>query len=125
MIKYTVLPEQKKVIAIVTDCEDDVIKTIAKNMPENLYFNEGAYKLKHSYKGIAKCHPDDEFDEDLGKKIARNRALIKYKFAYLRKIDLFSMGLLKWILDTGEKGDTCAQYIESLALELKDKTKTE
>ena len=121
MIKYTVLPEQKKIIAIVTDCEDDAIRAISKKMPEGVaFYDDLDYKLKHSYKGVAKCHPDDEFDEETGKRIARDKALLKYKLAYLDALDHFCFDLIYWLSNIGSKGDICANYIELLSNELKD-----
>lgn len=121
MIKYTVLPEQKKVIAIVTDCEDDAIRAISKKIPEGIaFYDDSEYKLRHSYKGIAKCHPDDTFDEETGKRIARNKALLKYKLDYLNKLDYFCFDLIHWLAGIGEKGDICANYIELISNELKD-----
>ena len=34
--------------------------------------------LNFSVKGISKCHADDEYDKDLGIKLANTRAWIKY-----------------------------------------------
>lgn len=36
--------------------------------------------------GVARCHPNDKFNEDLGKEVARRRAIIKYKKMILSDI---------------------------------------
>ena len=36
--------------------------------------------------GVAKCHPEDAFNEELGKEVARRRAIIKYKKLILSDI---------------------------------------
>lgn len=38
----------------------------------------GKFKIQNDYYGIAKCHPDDEFDIDFGKRLALIRAKQKY-----------------------------------------------
>lgn len=48
-----VLPEQKKVIAVI-------------------------YSGIGKFRGVAKCNPEDEWDEDFGKKLAMARAETKY-----------------------------------------------
>lgn len=35
--------------------------------------------FKDKYRGIAKCHPDDKFDLEVGKELARIRALEKFE----------------------------------------------
>lgn len=62
--KYFVNPEKKTVVCIIT-VQDEYFREI------------------HRFEGKAKCSPEDTFNEEIGKEIARNRAFIKMK-AYLR-----------------------------------------
>ncbi len=80
MFKYTVLKDQRKVIAVFTGADEDAFKYINKRLPDYLKMGRCPDELKMPFKftGVAKCDPNDEWDEELGKVIAENRALIKY-----------------------------------------------
>lgn len=39
-----------------------------------------------SCSGVARCHPDDVFDEKLGKEVARRKAIIRYKKLFLKDL---------------------------------------
>ena len=39
---------------------------------------------KFRFSGVAKCSPEDTFDEETGKKIAQRRALLKFKKACIQ-----------------------------------------
>lgn len=41
------------------------------------------FSMKRIYTGIAKCHPDDNWDEEKGKELAKDRLLAKYYKDYL------------------------------------------
>lgn len=57
MIKYNVNKEKRVITAILTE-EDDF------------------FEIKR-FIGIARCAPDDEWNEELGKELAKKRALLK------------------------------------------------
>lgn len=55
-----------------------------KKKPKYKFFTDGVHRIiavstyaGHTVKGIAKCNPDDEFDVNLGKKIAEARCAKK------------------------------------------------
>lgn len=54
-----------------------------------------------SCSGVARCHPDDTFDEELGKEVARRKAIIKYKKLILADIrntlDYIKSEKTRWI----------------------------
>lgn len=58
MTYYSIKPEERKVTAYL------VIK------------DGSSYD---TFEGVSKCSPDDKFDPEIGKKIARLRAMIKFK----------------------------------------------
>ena len=62
--KYYVNPEKKTVVCVITIRDD--------------YFGQ-----THRFEGKAKCSPEDVFDENIGRKIAQNRAFIKMKTHFL------------------------------------------
>ena len=85
MIKYTV--DNNTVIA---EFNRDWIDTLVEYYLKNTHINYDTlrdivydYLLevendRLKFYGEAKCHPDDVFDEDIGKQIARTRLLNKY-----------------------------------------------
>ena len=68
------------------------------------------------YFGVAHCHPNDEFDVEKGKEIARNKALISYyndmEHCMTEVADLFH-ALHEMAAD---KAEECYQYEERLAI---------
>jgi ribonuclease I len=83
---YTNL-EKKTVVCVITIHDD--------------YFGE-----IHRFEGKAKCSPDDNFDEAIGREIAQNRAFIKMKthFKNLKKsIRLSVANRIKELMKYGAK----------------------
>ena len=68
------------------------LKIYKINMPRKL--KDFVYNLDYNYDkyGRAKCHPDDKFDLEYGKKLARKRLLKKYsrmRYLFFRKFDRY------------------------------------
>ncbi len=80
MIKYNVIENQGKVIARLDNCANDVVNLISKKTGITMECDE--LQLNNSYKGIAKCHPEDVFDIEEGKRIAKERVIEKYNRAF-------------------------------------------
>lgn len=80
MIKYTVIESQRKVIAKLDGCALDVVNLIKKKA--GVEFESDELMLKCTYKGVAKCHPEDEFNVEEGKKVAKAKLLEKYNKAF-------------------------------------------
>lgn len=58
------------------------------NIPTKLI--DYLFCMKYNEWGIAKCHPDDKFDLEYGKKLARRRLLKKYnrmRYLFFRELD--------------------------------------
>ena len=68
------------------------------------------------YVGVAHCHPNDEFDVEKGKEVARNRVLMSYykdmEFCMAKVADLFYA--LHEI--AADKAEECYLYEERLAV---------
>ena len=86
-IKYYVNPAKRIVAATVTVEPDAIIEEIMslfrKSFSDSLVitgctYNVKSFSLKGKYVGVATCHPDDTFDIEKGKKIARRKALKAY-----------------------------------------------
>ena len=76
--KYYVNPDKKTVVCTITTFDDFQTRL----WKYGLLDFDGHEPEKMVFKGVAKCHPDDQFDENLGKKIAEYRAS-KARMAYV------------------------------------------
>lgn len=77
---YFVNSEKKTVVCKMTVPDNymqfEVINIINRNQFDERFLNWGAGET--IYKGVSKCHPDDTFDENMGKRIAKLRAMIQF-----------------------------------------------
>lgn len=89
MIKYSVIESQRKVIARIDNCENDAYNVLSKACKGKLLITEYAVKIAPKFTAVAKCHPDDTFDVEEGKKIARERVIKKYNKAMARVLAEF------------------------------------
>lgn len=51
---------------------------------------DSLFCMKYNEWGIAKCHPDDKFDLEYGKKLARKRLVTEYnrmRYLFFKKLD--------------------------------------
>ena len=80
MIQYTVLPEQRTIVATIKGTEFDAMKKIDKIVAgtpfEDVYHDKYLMPYKFSVRLI--CDPSDEFDEKEGKKLARKKLMKNY-----------------------------------------------
>ena len=68
------------------------------------------------YYGVAHCHPNDEFDVEKGKEVARSKALMSYykdmEYCMVEVAELFyNLHML-----AEDKADECLEYEERLAI---------
>lgn len=93
MINYIVDKEKGIVTAEISNCKDDVKKHIAKQfgfIGELDELNKDlakACRISDKFTGVAKCHPEDIFDEEVGKRIAKQRVLDKYSEARVNALN--------------------------------------
>ena len=60
------------------------------NIPTKL--SESLFCMKYNECGKAKCHPDDKFDIEYGKKLARERLMTKYsrmRYLFFKRFDKY------------------------------------
>ena len=81
-IRYEVNEKKRTVVARIDHTAPDAIWMVGKmfkNTPfQTDYYCQPhmrKYLIKDSYVGIAKCNPDDEWNEEVGKELARKRVL--------------------------------------------------
>lgn len=82
MIKYNVDAEARTVTATLEGCHDDVVKTFNRRLGDTVFNKEDtfykAFQIPDTFVGVAKCHPDDTFDEEKGKQLAKKRLFDNY-----------------------------------------------
>ena len=99
-IRYIVNENDRIVIAIIDNCMRDAIKAAnawtgsdcwnSRNRIDVHVDYDKKYLIPDKFTGIARCSIEDEWNEDIGKKIARERVLNKYHKSLnkaIRKID--------------------------------------
>ena len=101
-VTYKVIPEHRVVIAEIDSTDFDALRefndkylahsTSALRLRVDKY--DEKFLMPHSFKAVARCHPDDEFDVEKGKRIALDRLADKYTASlnkhlnnYIRAID--------------------------------------
>lgn len=97
-VRYYINEEKRVVVAVLSADVFEFIMEISAIMPP--YFKEdGTFKkllLSSTYKGKAKCHENDEWNVEIGKEYARERAFYKYHLARLKLVDVFQENLEKF-----------------------------
>ena len=97
-ITYTIDEEAKVVKAVIKDVERDAIISLVKiygseDMVATIFNptkkNITPLLMHETYSGVAKCSPEDTFDVETGKAIARKIAIVKYNEAKERRLNLF------------------------------------
>ena len=81
MIKFSVIESQRKVIARIDNCSMDAYNVLSKRLPSYIEICPCAVQMKGSFKAVAKCHPDDEFNVEQGMALAKERVIAKYNKA--------------------------------------------
>ena len=81
-IYYYIDEGARTIAAVMKDCEFDVIRDIEKVFPDLGYtfstLKLNQYMLNNVYRAKTKCAESDEWDEEKGMKIAREKMLNKY-----------------------------------------------
>ena len=113
-VVYYINTESKTVVAKLRCHEDDPMTLIGSQLMKQtsgdgfgplelaaypFFFEE--FKIQNDYIGKAKCHPDDEFDIDFGKRLA----LLRAKQKYLNAVERVLGKSARWIEDVGRRID--------------------
>lgn len=82
-IKYIVIPEQRKTVAILPNTKFDLIRKINKTFAnvKGVGVLGSKYLLNEYYRASVVCHEDDQYDEDTGKREAKKKVMDKYHAA--------------------------------------------
>ena len=75
-VKYYVNRDKRTVVCVLSGCRWNACNRITKQVQNYEYFINplGEFRIKDEYVGIAKCSPEDTWDEDYGQKLAFARA---------------------------------------------------
>lgn len=102
-IRYYIDEEKRTVVAVMDDCEYDAIDVLQKMGIRKIThdgYNMDKFMMNTSYRGKAKCSPDDEWNEEYGMALARNRMLENYyrgRSMALMKAETILQGILEEI----------------------------
>lgn len=78
-VRFFVDKEHGVVVCKLTGCKDIAVSRLDKYMPNYDYYLIGSpywlnTDIEDTYTGIARCNPEDEWDEEYGKELALLRA---------------------------------------------------
>lgn len=101
---FKVIPEHRIVKAEINDCEFDAISKFNRKFlahstssltltPANCY--DEKFMMQNTYSVVVRCHPDDEFDEEKGKRLALDRLADKYTKSLNKHLDNILISLDK------------------------------
>ncbi len=90
-VKYIVKEEQGIVVAVVKGCRRHAMQEL--EMVDLVFSSD--YYISDSYSGVARCMPEDTFDLEYGKKLAKSRCLKKYYSAKFAKINMYTKRLME------------------------------
>lgn len=94
-VKYYVNKEKRTVACVITGCEWAAYNRVWRYVR----LEDSAFKIADEYTGIAKCAPDDEWDEAFGKRLAFARARNNRDKA----INDVITKAIKWLRDAEER----------------------
>lgn len=105
MIKYYENPEKKTVYAVLEDTRYDAAMKIAKVLgcTKSLRFDLNKYVMPDTFKACAKCHPDDEYNPEVGMQIAKERLMRKYYKVYDKRLGAFVQDLNDAMLEVTQR----------------------
>ena len=97
MIKYFVVPEKRIVYAVLTGTRYDGLRKISKMIGNDSSFcaYHEKYLMPNTFKSTAVCDERDEWDEETGKKVAKNKLLSNYYRSLDKRIDMFRADLIE------------------------------
>ena len=92
-VKYIVKEPERMVVCVIYDTKDYLSRYMwGHDEFDDLYYLDKVdriYKMPDSFSGVARCSPDDEWDEALGKKIAYNRAKQKLDESFFKRANAY------------------------------------
>ena len=130
MITKKIDKEARTVVGTLANAKDDFKVFITNKIEKNSkYFRVkkemlDTFNLANKYTSVARCHPDDEFDEEYGKELVKFKTLDKYYKDFDRKfkkviIDAFCFAFN--LLDFAYS-KISIDYAENIVMEIAERT---
>lgn len=89
-IKYYTVPEKKMTVAIIRDIENDVVDKLKKDTrPYPFTIDESRYLMPKKLRVTVICDDEDTYDEEEGKKRAKDKLIKSYNRAFNKRVNLF------------------------------------
>lgn len=90
MVHYYIDKDGKRTIAILKDCRFDAVNKIDKLLGnKNFSFFSPKYLMPNQFRVVVKCNDSDEYDVDMGMKIAKAELMERYYRALDKRIEMF------------------------------------
>ena len=98
-IKYYCMPEKNKVIGVLNGTENDIINKIDKLCVDTGFdfWADDRFVMPHSFKAEAIARNGDVYDEEVGKKIVREKIMKRYYASHDKRLDLFKKTLADFV----------------------------
>ena len=96
MVRYFVNEEERVVVAVLENTRWDAYNKICKMMRDTDFclVPKNKYMMHNTYRAIVTCNEQDEFNEEIGKKMAKERVLEHYYAALDKRLDEFKASVL-------------------------------
>jgi len=97
MIKYFVVPEKRTVYAVLGGTRYDATRKINKMIGVDSSFcaYSEKYLMPNTFKSKAVCDDRDEWNEEIGKNVAKSKLLGNYYRSLDKRIDMFREDLIE------------------------------
>lgn len=101
---FKVFPEHRIIKAEINDCMFDAINEFNRKFLAHstsslalstFYCRGEKFLMPNTYSVVVRCHPDDEFDEEKGKRLALDRLADKYTKSLNKHLDNILISLDK------------------------------
>ena len=104
-LEYIVIPNKGIVVCKIHNCSLIPVLRIMRytNEASNQVLLSGRYEIPDVFIGVARCAPDDEWDEEYGKKLALTKAKS-------RRCKAVNNAVKQYIRDTEKQLDVLKQY---------------
>lgn len=100
MIKYYCMPEQGKIVGVMSGCKYDVVNKIRKICTDTdfFFYCDERFEMPNTFKAeaIVNTAEGDVYDEEVGKEIVRQKIMKRYYASHDKRLDLFKCMLINF-----------------------------
>lgn len=106
-IRYIVNEEKRTVVAVIDNCACDAWNVIRKMTTNGVFayapLLTNKYDIDNTFVGVAKCNPEDAWDVNVGKELARKRVISKHDKAVREALMKFHKEIVNLMIDNMER----------------------